>query len=271
MSPGFNPLSEVTLEVTVKTIADAIANIDSIPLGTPCNIAWLDGNTSADRVEVARRLRAHGLSPVPIISARRVLSHSQVISLSQEFCDAAMPDQFMVVGGDPREACGPYPTASDFLQSTWLKAAGITKVTLPGFPEGNGAVPQQNASVALRQKLGILEKAGVTTEITTQVALNPLEILNWIHALRQDGITSLVRIGIIAPTSAKKVRWYLNMFGIDDGNLETSSREVDGVLDFTPLLDELKAGLSKTALGPVGIHLYPFGGFKGAVNWMVCS
>jgi len=268
MSSEFNPLNELTLEVTVRTVADAIANISSIPLGTPCNIAWLDGNTSADRIEVARRLRAHGLSPVPIISARRVLSHSQVISLSQEFRDAAMPDQFMVVGGDPREARGPYPTASDLLHSTWLKASGITKVTLPGFPEGNGAVPQQNASVALRQKLGILEKAGVTTEITTQVALNPLEILNWIHSLRQDGITSLVRIGIIAPTPANKVRWYLNMFGVDGSHLESSSQEIDGVLDFAPLLDELKAGLSKNALGPVGVHLYPFGGFKGAVDWL---
>lgn len=182
-----------------------------------------------------------------------------------------MPDQFTVVGGDPREASGPYPTASDLLQSTWLKTASITKVTPPGFPEGNGVIPQQDASVALREKLNILAKAGVATEITTQVALNPMEILNWIRAIRQDGIGSPIRIGVIAPTPANKVRWYLKMFGVYASHLESSAREADGVLDFSPLLDELKAGLSKNQLGPVGIHLYPFGGFKGAVDWLRMS
>lgn len=258
----------LSLEATCKTVDDVVAFADRLPAHTAVNIAWLDGQGSQDRAKVARSLAQSGLCPVPIIAARRITSEAHLYDFTRRMREAGARKHFMLVGGDPSKPQGPFPTGLDLLHSNWLEQDEIERVTLPGFPEGNPAAPGDDNAVSLAVKAKALHQRNIVGEVTTQLALNPKRILQWIQHLRGNDVAALIRIGIPGPTPSGRIARYLKMFGIDDQDLATATREQAGILDFSPLLEELYEGLASEPHGEVGLHLYPFGGTGPALDWL---
>lgn len=260
---------QLSLEATCKTVDDVVACAGRLPDHTAVNIAWLDGQGSEDRAKVARKLAKSDFSPVPIIAARRITSEQHLYGLTRRMQEGGARKHFMLVGGDPSRSQGPLQTGADLLQSNWLEQAGIERITLPGFPEGNPAAPGDDNAVSLAVKAKALQRRKIVGEVTTQLALNPKRILQWIQDVRGNDVEALIRIGIPGPTPSGRIARYLKMFGIDDQDLATATREQVGIMDFSPLLEKLYEGLASEPHGDVGLHLYPFGGTGPALDWLV--
>ncbi|MCO4839685.1 methylenetetrahydrofolate reductase (NADPH) [Planktotalea frisia] len=263
----FSSLRYLSLEATPKTVCGIVGVAPRLPAGTPVNIAWLDGSTSDDRLTVAHQLRNSGLSPVPIISARRVTSKADLFAITEHLVSEVAPTQYMVVGGDPRDSAGPFDTAADLFSSDWLDVFGIDHVVLPGFPEGNRAAPKVDSAAALFDKLSVLKRRGCNVEITTQLAMDSDKILGWIKRLRDHGFSDLVRIGLVGPAPLVTVKRYLNLFDLDAARLEEASEDGAGTVQFSPLFKALEDGFAAAGAGKVGVHLYPFGGANSALDW----
>lgn len=107
----------LSLETTGKSVEDVISATDKLPAGTPVNIAWLDHSTSTERLGIARQLKRNGLSPVPIISTRRIKSKAELFAITEQLVREVAPKQFMVVGGDPKVSAGPFEASSSLLSS----------------------------------------------------------------------------------------------------------------------------------------------------------
>lgn len=97
-----------TLEITGKSVHQIIAAVQKIPAETSVNIAFLGNETHAQRFEAARLIRECGFAPVPIISARRLVSEVDANEVMLGYLEAASPDRFMFVGGDPTSPQGPF-------------------------------------------------------------------------------------------------------------------------------------------------------------------
>lgn len=257
-----------SLEATSKTVTELAASAHLFTPTTPVNVAWLNQEEDQDRLRTVRRLDSAGLHPVPIIAARRVQSKKHLFDLTEKLHYAGAQGHFMVVGGDPSTAAGPFAQAFDFLSTEWIETYRINHITLPGFPEGNCATSYRPDLPGLLEKVKLLEARGCEVSITTQLAFDPDIIVRWVSALRAAGIDRLVRIGIPGPTKQDRLLRFSRAFGVSIRRLEDISTKTNNVIDCTGLLEVISTGLLKRDIGNVSLHLYPFGGAQAAGEWL---
>ena len=72
-SPGVDLLSNYSLEMTGKDVPGLLEAKDSIPAGTRINVTFLGNEDLEMRVAAAKAVRELGFTPVPHISARRLV------------------------------------------------------------------------------------------------------------------------------------------------------------------------------------------------------
>lgn len=266
-----------TLEITGKDIAQIADARALIPAGTPVKIAFLGNETHEQRLNAARVIHACGLAPEPIISSRRLVSQSDADGLIERY-QTASPTRFFIVGGDPSTPAGPFGNAMQLMESGILARHGITKIGIAGHPEGHPKATDQVLWDALDWKRDFLNKSDVSFEITTQFGLDPDAVVDWIAALRGRGFDNLVRIGVPGPTDAGKLLRFAQRFGVKSslgvlrryGISLTKLLHPVGPERFLQGLD--RAMRDKAAqgvnLGPIGYHLYTFGGVEQGLRWL---
>lgn len=259
------------LEITGKAVRQIEEAQALIPPGTQVNIAFLGNETHAQRFNAARVIRACGFQPVPIISSRRLLSEADAEAVICGYQEAAAPERFLIVGGDPESPQGPYQNAMELMKSGILSRLGITNIGIVAYPEGHPAIPTPALWEALDWKRHFLDEAGISFEITTQFMLDPLAIPTWLADLRARGVNNLVRLGINAPAPAKRLVNYARMFGTRaDADILARYEmpaEPEVVAAPEPFLAALAKGLAEIGTGSIDAHLYPFGGIAMAARW----
>ncbi|SCB40236.1 methylenetetrahydrofolate reductase [Rhizobium hainanense] len=262
-----------TLEITGKDIAQIQSAKSEIPAGTPINIAFLGNETHQQRIGAARIIRDSGFEPVPIISSRRLRSCDDLDDLIGGLIQAAQPQRFMFVGGDPAVPAGPYADSLSLLKSGVLDRHAIRQVGIVGYPEGHPKIENDRLWEALRWKLTFLQDAGCSVEITTQFGFDADAIVDWLTKLRGFDIGVPVRIGIPGPTEVGKLIRFARQFGVatstaalcqyglSPANLLHRARPERFA---NRLVDSIEA----RQFGSVIFHLYPFGGILDSVQWM---
>jgi methylenetetrahydrofolate reductase (NADPH) len=68
-------------------------------------------------------------------------------------------------------------------------------VGIAGYPEGHPKIDTDTLWRCLRWKLGFLQDAGCSVEITTQFGFDADAVVRWLKRLRREGIDVPVRIG----------------------------------------------------------------------------
>ncbi len=267
------PSGRYALEVTGKAIAHLEAAQAAIPPGTPVNIAFLGNETHAQRIHAARVIRACGFEPVPIISSRRLRSEQDRDQLLDALTAAADLRRVILVGGDPASPAGPYEDSLALLRSNLLQRHAITQVGIVGYPEGNPRIDTGTLWRSLRWKLDFLQEAGCTVEITTQFGLDAEAVVHWIRQLRREGIDTPVRIGVPGPATAGTLLRYAKQFGVTPSaavacRYGLSINDPQRRVGPERYWDHLMVSISRTDLGTIGYHLYPFGGIIDGVQWI---
>lgn len=261
-----------SLEITGKAVDEIRRAAEFIPAGTPINIAFLGNETHAQRFNAAQVIRSYGFEPVPILSARRLLSPDDARAVIGGYQDAATPGSFILVGGDPATPCGPYADATQFLKSGIARQMGIERLGIVAYPEGHPAIADAALWDSLMWKTQVLRDKGIDCEITTQYVLDPDIIPVWLAAVRGRGITNHIRIGVPAPSPARRLLAYARQFGTraDDAILDRYGMEInnaEGLVSPERFMTRLAEGLGTARTGNIGLHVYPFGGIKVAVDW----
>lgn len=261
------------LEITGKAIAEVSASQHVIPKGTQINIAFLGNENHDQRIHAAKVIRHCGFEPVPIISSRRLHSGHDRDALLTALIAEAAPQRFILVGGDPSEAAGPYSDSMDLLRSDILEKHSIRNVGITGYPEGHPKISTQALWSALKWKCDFLQKAGCSVEITTQFGFDAQAAVQWIKQLRDEGIDAPVRIGMPGPADVSKLLRYAKQFGVVTSTaiirrygLSLANLMRKSVAD--RYWTDLNIMLSQQDLGAVHFHLYPFGGMLESVSWM---
>lgn len=265
--------SAYTLEITGKAIAQIVAAQNEIPKGTPINIAFLGNEDHEQRVKAAQIIRSSGFEPVPIISSRRLLSEHDRDQIFNALKEVALPQRYMLVGGDPAQPLGPFYDSISLLQSNILERFSIRHIGVAGYPEGHPKIDNEQLWKSLKWKLEFLNKAGCSVEITTQFGFDTRAVVLWLKELREAGIDVPVRIGIPGPADVGKLLRYARQFGVTTSaaimrryGLALTSLMQKSVAD--RYLSDLNTQLSHQDYGVVRYHLYPFGGVTEAVSWM---
>lgn len=265
----------IELNPTESRAVDAAVN--RLDPGTEVFLAWVPGSNPSDMILPAAKLHHAGLVPVPHIGARHLQSRIQLEQLTGRLAGEAGVDRVLVIGGDRDRPAGPYDSSLALLQTGLLQRAGIMRVAMAGFPEGNPSVPDLVLSEVLTAKIGFAQGAGLQVSIVTQFCFEAKPIVEWLRHIRNHGIDVPVRIGVAGPAGLLSLTRYAVRCGVSNSLKVLMEKPAFAKLLVDkgpePIIRDVAAGSNAGAVaglppGVAGFHLFAFGGFNKTAAWI---
>lgn len=255
--------------------------VDAVPgrldPGTEIFLPWIPGANPMDLVAPAAQLRSKGFFPVPHIGARHIQSRTQLEELVARLASDAQVDRVLIVAGDRKKGIGPYDSTLDVLRTGILQKAGIIRVAIAGFPEGNPNISDEALIEVLMEKIKFAQRDGLDTSIVTQFCFASEPIVAWLQKIRALGVDVPVRVGLAGPVGLMTLTRYAIRCGVGNSLRVLTEKPL-----FAKLLVEkgpepimcgimslLGQGNSENLWhGISGFHFFVFGSFDKTVDWI---
>jgi methylenetetrahydrofolate reductase (NADPH) len=244
--------------------------------GTEVFLTWIPGTNPMETIAPAGKLRKAGLFPTPHIGARHVESAAQLEQFATRLAGEGV-DRVLIIGGDRDKPAGPFDSSLAVMQSGILQKAGITRINIGAFPEGNPAIPDALLIPALPAKVNFAKSNGLQTAIVTQFCFDAEPIIKWLHLIRGQGIDLPVRVGLAGPASIISLTRYALKCGVGNSIKVLTEKPAFAKLLVDkgpePIIRDVAAGIGpgdgvKLPLGIAGLHFFVFGGFNKTVDWI---
>ena len=265
-------MSECSFEATRPSAAEITSLGRLLPAGAPLFLTALPNRPAAELETAAAATRAAGLTPIPHLSARHFASFEAIDAHLANLRASAGADQIMLVGGDMATPVGAVPDALAVIESGLLEKHGVTRVHLPGFPDGHPHVDPDQLETSLVTKLAALQQRGVESEIVTQFCFDAAPIVRWLDTLRARGVHVPVRIGLAGPTTLLKWLGYARRCGVKASAEALASRsglvkQAFRAMAPDPLIRALAQAAASGRIDNARPHLFAFGGVEDTVLW----
>jgi methylenetetrahydrofolate reductase (NADPH) len=245
--------------------------------GTEVFMTWIPGKNPLDTIGPAKKLRDAGLYPTPHIGARHVQSAAQLGEFVGRLVGEAGVDRVLIIAGDRDTPAGPFDSSLAVMQSGILQKAGITRISVGGFPEGNPKIPDPVLWEALAAKTKFARENGLNLTIVTQFAFASEPVAEWVRKVRGQGIDNPIRLGFAGPAGLIALTRYAMVCGVG-----ASMKVLTEKPQFAKLLidkgpEPLIRGVanhcgpgtgSELPLGIKGVHFFVFGGFNKTIDWI---
>jgi methylenetetrahydrofolate reductase (NADPH) len=259
---------------TQSKVVDAAR--DRLEPGTEVFLPWIPGADPMDAVMPAAKLQRAGIIPVPHVGARHVGSASQLEQFAARLAGEAGVDRILVIGGDRAKPAGPYGSSLEVMQTGTFQKAGILRMAIGGFPEGNPHISNPVLKEALSAKVNFARSSGLQLSIVTQFSFEAEPVVAWLRDIRARGIDVPVRVGLAGPAGIVTLMRYAVRCGIGNSlHVLTENPSFAKLLiekGPEPIIREIEAGAdartASSALGIAGLHFYVFGGFNKTVDWI---
>jgi methylenetetrahydrofolate reductase (NADPH) len=255
--------------------------IDAAPArlepGTEIYLTWIPGTDPMDMVAPAEKLRRAGLFPVPHIGARHIESAAQLRQMAGRLASEAGVDRVLIVGGDRDHPAGPYDSSLAVMQSGLLQGAGITRIAVGGFPEGNPHISEEVLAGALKEKAEFARNTGLQFSIVTQFCFDAEPIVRWLQLIRSAGIDAPVRIGVAGPAGLLTLTRYAIRCGVGNSLKVLTEKPSFAKLILEkgpePIIQGVASAFSSangiaSSANITGFHFFVFGGFNKTVDWI---
>lgn len=263
--PLYRALSSPRFEVI--PIAGVDEQVAHLPPGAVVTVTCSPTKGIENTLDVSERLLKNGFHVVPHIAARLVSSqaHLREIIRRLSFLDL---DEIFVIGGDAREAVGPFVSALEFLDALAGIGSDVRRIGIAAYPETHPLVDDMTLEQAL------WEKQRFAQYMVTQICFDPLVIARWLAILRQDGITLPAYIGLPGVVDRKHLLRISLKIGVGDStrfvakhkNLVRMLIKPSGY-DPTELFMHLGDAFRSPALGIEGFHLNTFNQTESTEEW----
>jgi len=255
-----------SVEATRPSDAD-VAALAVLKRGTRIYLSAVPNRPADESVAAAVRLRAAGFEPVPHAAVRNFASVEALDDFLARLNGEAGVESVLVIAGD-RDACGPFRSALDAIDSGVLRRRGIRGIGIAGYPEGHPRIGDQELSCALREKITAAEAIGLAVEIVTQFCFDARPILDFVARLRSFGFEHRLRIGLAGPTSLTSLMRYASRCGVRTSAQALARRS--GLMRqmfaiTTP--DDLVCALADAAPAGIVPHFFSFGGIPATSRW----
>jgi methylenetetrahydrofolate reductase (NADH) len=245
--------------------------------GTEVFMTWIPAKNPMDTIGPAKKLRDGGLYPTPHIGARHLESVAQLEDMAQRLVREAGVDRVLVIAGDRDQPAGPFDSSLAVMQSGILQKAGITRISIGGFPEGNPRIPDPLLWEALAAKTKFARENGLNLTIVTQFAFASEPVVNWVRKVRVLGIDNPIRLGFAGPAGLISLTRYAMICGVGASMKVLTEKPQFAKLLIDkgpePLIREVAHHCgpgtgSGLPLGIKGVHFFVFGGFNKTVDWI---
>ncbi len=211
------------------------------------------------------------LRVIPHLAARAVEDRDQLEEIVGRFTDVGITDIF-VPGGDNKEPVGEYTSSYELLQDLDDLDHGFDEIGITGYPEGHPIIDDETLDEALAKK------EPYATYIVTQICFDPDAVVDWIAAIRNDGIELPAYIGVPGVMKTERMINISRKVGV--GESIKFVRKTTGILGMAKQLiggkgryrpDALVDGIAQVSTDDTyaieGVHLYTFNEVADAESW----
>ena len=220
-----------------------------------------------ETLDMSARIAARGFKVVPHVAAKMVKDETHLRQIMARLDDMPIVSLF-VPGGDASKPAGKYLKALDLLRDIAEFDHRFEDIGVAGHPEGHPAVTDD---VLLED---LLKKQEVSNYVVTQMCFNADIIGNWVHNIRDAGVTLPVWIGL--PSVSNRASLMTTSLRIGVGNslryLKNHGNIAAQLLktkEYRP--DDLLIGLAPFICDPdlniQGHHIYCFNQVAKAEQW----
>lgn len=268
-------LSRFSIEASPGQVRKAVGIDAWLPRGTEVYVPSLSAGGLEDRLAAVRDLIAAGHRPVPHVAARRLASLGELDETLGAYREAGI-DHVLVIGGDPDRPAGPFASTLDVLGTGLLSRHGIRAIDVAGHPEGHVHADADGPDAALARKAACARASGIRLRVVTQFVFDAGPVIAWERRLRDRGLSVPIRVGLPGPATVRTLVSYALQCGV-----AASARMMAKRPGVTRLLgrwapDQVIGDLADHGVAHPdtlidGIHVFPFGGFRLAADWLTDS
>jgi len=266
-----------SIEVNPRDSKAVDAALERLDKGTEVFLTWIPGTNPMDMVWPASKLNRAGLVPVPHMAARHIESTLQLQQLASRLAGEAGVDRILIIAGDRRKPAGPYDSSLAVIETGAFQRAGVTRMAVGGFPEGNPNISNAGLEEALAAKVTFARTTGLELSIVTQFCFAAEPIVEWLQRLRSLGIGIPVRVGLAGPAGLLTLARYAVRCGVGN-SLHVLTEQPSFAKLLTekgpePIIRGIAAlggdnNTAKLPLGIAGLHFFVFGGFNKTLDWI---
>jgi methylenetetrahydrofolate reductase (NADPH) len=267
-------LAAYSIEITPATAAKHASLADFLPADTRVYIAFVPGEDYRSVVLTAARIRAEGLVPVPHFPARSVRDRAELETYLRRVTGEAGVDEVLVIGGGVDVPRGAFPGTQALLETGLFERYGIRTIGLAGHPEGQRELSPPAVAATLEHKLAYARRTSVTTRLVTQFLFEAGPLTLWERAIRAQGNTLPIHVGVPGPATVKSLLNYARLCGVGN-SVRMLARQGGNLLKLASLSypDALITALAQhRAIDPdcriERLHFYPFGGLARTARWI---
>jgi len=263
-----------SLEATLPNPEEIETLAGLLPAGTEVFLTTLPHVDLDRHIEIARRLRAAGLAPVPHVAARYFADRAALEGYLSRLAAAAGMRAVLAIGGELDPPRGAFDSSLAVIESGLLEAHGVECVGIAGYPDGHPKISGAVLDRFLDAKLAAAASAGLRPRVVTQFCFAAAPILGWLERFQGRHPTVPVRVGLAGPASVKSLVRYAMRCGVGmplDGlghSLSLAAQLARGITpeDIIRALD--LAGVAGRG-GTVSTHYYAFGGIERTARWVL--
>lgn len=266
-------VARYSLEVSSRSARDLDACRTHLDKGSDVYINFIAGDDLGAKVRCAAALRASGFQPVPHIGARHLKSAAEFDDLLARLAGEAGVDRVLLIGGDAARAAGPFDSSEAVFATGLLPKHGFRGAGVAAYPEGHPQIGPDALRRALAAKLKLAAEQGIEPWIVTQFCFDTAAVTAWLTALRGDGVTAPVRLGLAGPANVTTLIRFAMRCGVTNSIRALTGRAdrfMRLVSDSAP--DALIRGVADSTTpalldGVAGLHFFPFGGVAKTARW----
>jgi methylenetetrahydrofolate reductase (NADPH) len=194
-------------------------------------------------------------------------------NLLAELVAQAAVRRVLLIAGDRSDPLGPYSQALNVLRSGQLERHGIRWVTVAGHPEGHPRISASELRRAEGDKLAWAADAGIELEFLTQFFFEAAPFIAWVEDLRAKGVRARILAGLTGPAKLTTLFKYALRCGVGPSIRALGARPASfaglvGERGPERLVRAIAHAAAEGGLGPIGIHLYSFGGLVQSCAWI---
>jgi methylenetetrahydrofolate reductase (NADPH) len=218
-------------------------------------------------LDFTERLKRHGYSVVPHVSARLVRDRSHLAEIVARIDGIGVRDVF-VVAGDADEPAGEFAGAAALLEAIAELGHRFESVGITGYPESHPLIPDETTIQAM------FDKARFATYIVSQICFDPSVTARWVERVWDRGTHLPIYVGIPGAVPRAKLLRVSSTIGIGASSrfLRRHRSWIAHAVrpgGFSP--DPLIAGLGPSLADPerkiAGFHVFTFNDVADTERW----
>lgn len=218
-------------------------------------------------ISLAEKLREHGYSVVPHISARLVIDNNHMDEIVARLLESGIDDIF-VPAGDADPPAGRFDSALSLLEQLDAIGRPFTRIGITGYPQSH---PNIDDDVTVQ---AMWDKRHFATYIVSNLCFDPSVIKHWIRRIRARGVTLPLYFGLAGPVERAKLLNMASKIGVSEsarflsGHAEWFVRMgAPGGYNPSRLLAKTGVALGDPTANVEGLHVFTFNQVRQSEEW----